>query len=43
LLSEINRQTEGRNLMVKSGCHVDGSITHSPSDVSWKEWSPKFR
>jgi transposase, IS5 family len=30
LLSEINRQVEGRNLMVKSGCHVDGSITHSP-------------
>jgi IS5 family transposase len=30
LLSEINRQIEGRNLMVKSGCHVDGSITHSP-------------
>jgi len=30
LLTEINLQIEGRNLMVKSGCHVDGSITHSP-------------
>ncbi len=30
LLSEVNRQIEGRNLMVKSGCHVGGSITHSP-------------
>ena len=30
LLSEINRQIEGRNLMAKPGCHVDGSITHSP-------------
>ena len=30
LLAEINRQIEGRNLLVKSGCHVDGSITHSP-------------
>lgn len=30
LLSETNKQIEGRNLMVKSCCHVDGSITHSP-------------
>ena len=30
LLAEINRQMEGRNLLVKSGCHVDASITHSP-------------
>ena len=30
LLAEINRQIEGRSLMVKSGCHVDGSVTHSP-------------
>lgn len=30
LLLEINRQIEERHLMVKSGCHVDGSITHSP-------------
>jgi IS5 family transposase len=30
LLAAINRQIEGRNLMVKSGCHVDGSITHGP-------------
>jgi IS5 family transposase len=28
LLSEINRQIEGRNLMVKSGSHVDGSKKH---------------
>ena len=30
LLSEINRQIEGSNLLVKSGCHVDGSVTRSP-------------
>ena len=30
LLTQINRQIEGRNLMVKAGCHVDGSVTHSP-------------
>ena len=30
LLAEINRQLEGRNLLVKSGCQVDASITHSP-------------
>jgi transposase, IS5 family len=30
LLSEINRQVEGCNPRVKSGCHVEGSITHSP-------------
>lgn len=30
LLAEINRQMEGRHLLVKSGCHVDASITHSP-------------
>lgn len=30
LLAEINRQIEGRNLLVKSGCHVDASVTHSP-------------
>lgn len=30
LLAEVNRQLEGRNLLVKSGCHVDASITHSP-------------
>lgn len=30
LLAEINRQIEGRNHMVKSGCHMDASTTHSP-------------
>jgi len=30
LLAEINRQMEGRSLLVKSGSHVDASITHSP-------------
>lgn len=30
LLAEINHQIEGRGLLVKSGCHVDASITHSP-------------
>lgn len=30
LLAEINRQIEGRNLLVKSGYHVDASITPSP-------------
>jgi transposase, IS5 family len=30
LLAEINRQIEGRGLLVKSGCHVDASVTHSP-------------
>jgi len=36
LLSEINRQIEGRNLMAKPGCHVDGSITHSPRNPKAK-------
>ena len=30
LLLEINRQMEARNLLVKSGCNVDASITLSP-------------
>ncbi|WP_152976362.1 IS5 family transposase, partial [Methyloglobulus morosus] len=30
LLAEINRQIEGRNPLVKSGCHVDAGVTHSP-------------
>lgn len=30
LLAEVNRQIEGRGLLVKTGCHVDGSVTHSP-------------
>lgn len=30
LLVEINRQMEWRHLLVKSGCHVDASLTHSP-------------
>jgi len=30
LLAEINRQIEGRNLLVKAGCHIDASVTHSP-------------
>lgn len=30
LLAEVNRQIEEHHLLVKSGCHVDASITHSP-------------
>ena len=30
LLAEINRHLEGRRLLVKTGCYVDASLTHSP-------------
>jgi IS5 family transposase len=30
LLAEINRRMEGHDLLVRSGCHLDASITYSP-------------
>lgn len=30
LLIQINQQIEAHDIMVKKGCHVDASITHSP-------------